>query len=356
MKTKDESTKMLNRYAEWITNQNLLLRFLRCDSDLIFKGYEFKSTAKSFMIEVSYSSPYTPTQNTMAERRWGMVALAARAMPHTAQLKSSYWEFAMLSACYLNNRTWHHISEGVPITLVTGQIPNLSHLKIFGRPSFVHIPAGQRKKMSDTAFARILVGYPTDTYGYLVHNPKTRKVITTRHVRFDETFNGRLSEEGKTLSAAIQSTQPPAPLTYTSSDDDEPASPPTNVVPATKQHNAPMITPSPAPTPTLSNPHKPNEPAVDNLRLGNDPKLAKAATSEHTVPSKMSSPAPIDDDKSSDTPSDNTSSDHLAGPLPTLRPPRPPMTRSRSALEKPIANKLRSKPLTFLRHQHTIPT
>ncbi len=163
----------------------------------------------------------------MAERRWGMATPAARAMLDTTQLKPSYWEFAMLNACYLNNRTWHHNSEGVPVTLATGHIPNLSHLKISGCPAFVHIPARQRKKMSDTAFAGVFVGYPTDTYGYLIYNPKTRRVITTRHVRFDGTFNGRLSEEGKTLSPNIESTQPPVPIIYTSSDDDNT---PTNTI------------------------------------------------------------------------------------------------------------------------------
>lgn len=144
----------------------------------------------------------------------------------------------MLSACYLNNRTWHHSAEGVPITLVTGNVPNLSHLKIFGCPTFVHIPAGQRKKMSYTVFTGILVGYPTDTYGYLVYNPRTRKVITTRHIRFDETFNGRLSEDGKMPPTTnIKSIQPPAPTIYTSSDNDKQPTFPVDTTQAPQQHN-----------------------------------------------------------------------------------------------------------------------
>ena len=80
--------------------------------------------------------------------------------------------------------------------------------------------------MADTAFKGILVGYPTDTYGYLVYNPQTRRVITTRHVRFDETFAGRLSEEGILMSGGA--TQPPrSPITpgYDSDDDYAPAPP-----------------------------------------------------------------------------------------------------------------------------------
>ncbi len=61
--------------------------------------------------------------------------------------------------------------------------------------------------MANAAFKGILIGYPTDTYGYLVYNPATKRVTTTRHVRCDETFDGRLSEEG-TARPTI-STQPP---------------------------------------------------------------------------------------------------------------------------------------------------
>ena len=89
-------------------------------------------------------------------------------MLHTTQLQLSYWEFAMLTACYLHNRTYHSGVNGIPVTLANGHTPDLQHLRIFGCPAFVHIPADQRRKMTDTTFQGILVGYPTDTYGYLV--------------------------------------------------------------------------------------------------------------------------------------------------------------------------------------------
>ena len=176
----------------------------------------------------------------------------------------------MLAACYLHNRTYHSGADGIPVTLLTGQTPDLSHLKVFGSPAYVHIPASQRRKMDDTAFAGVMVGYSTDTYGYLVYNPTTRRVVTTRHVRFDETFNGRLSEEG----THHQSTHPPAEVvdhqptvdySSSSSDDEDvittmritrsmaaPATPPTAaaipvaVQPAIPTPIPPQLPPTPA--------------------------------------------------------------------------------------------------------------
>jgi hypothetical protein len=198
MRTKDQSTEMLEHYLRWITKQNRVTRFMRCDSDPIFKGYEYKAMAESFNVDLSYSAPYTPTQNTMAERRWGMVGPAARAMLHTACLPASYWEFAILCACYLNNRSYHSGPDGIPLTLVTGHIPNLANLRIFGCPAYVHIPSGQRLKMANTAFKGIFIGYPTYTYGFLTRNQKHLRKPTTSNP--DE--SGVL--EPKTLKTAIK--------------------------------------------------------------------------------------------------------------------------------------------------------
>ena len=133
----------------------------------------------------------------------------------------------MLTSCFLHNRTYHSRADGVPVTLVSGHILDLSRLRIFGCPAYVHISASQRRKMEDTAFQGILIGYSTDTYGYLIYNPSTRRVTTTRHVKFDETFNGRLSEEGNYHPPLHLSTQPPVEPAaegindFSSSDDED---------------------------------------------------------------------------------------------------------------------------------------
>ena len=69
MRTKDQSPDMLEQYLKWITGQNRTVRHIRCDSDPVFKGDEFEEVANSYHVDLSYSAPYTPTQNTIQERR-----------------------------------------------------------------------------------------------------------------------------------------------------------------------------------------------------------------------------------------------------------------------------------------------
>ena len=280
-------------------------------------------------------------------------------MIHTAQLPMSYWEFAMLTACHLHNRIYHIGVNGIPVTLANGHTPDLQHLRIFGCPAFVHIPADQRRKMTDTAFQGILVGYPTDTYGYLVYNPRTRRVVTTRHVRFDETFNGRLSEEGTPLPLPhpTQSTQPPITRlpTYSSSDSDDeelsampqhPANtsdtPPT-VAEGQRTKKAAVqlliipksIAPHPDQTPSASGSPKPSAQAPIPGGESASPEP------QHQAPipgGEPTSPQPTPDTGAQTDASGSTPAT-ISPPAPT---PQPRITRSMTASNGPIASRLRN--------------
>ena len=190
----------------------------------MFGGDSFRETLQDFNVEPSYFAPYTPTQNTIQERQWGIITPYVRAMLHTAQLHVSYSEFAVLAASFVHNRTYHRGIDGVPITLVSGIVPDLSSLRTFGCPAYVHVPTGQRRKLADTAFKGIFVGYPTDSYGYLIYNPQTHRVIVTRHVRLDESFGGRFIAEGQSAvvnDVAAENTMTEAEEEECSSSDDE---------------------------------------------------------------------------------------------------------------------------------------
>ena len=80
--------------------------------------------------------------------------------------------------------------------------------------------------MENTSFKGIFVGYAIDSYGYLIYNPVTCRVVVSRHVKFDETFKGRLSEEGMTVDISRKNHekvggQDVMDEEFTSSEDDE---------------------------------------------------------------------------------------------------------------------------------------
>ena len=289
MRTKDEAPSHLRSYLKWVRSLHHNVEHIRCDSDTVFKGQDWLDVLIEFETVQTFSAPYTPSENGLAERTWGICMTMAKAMLATAQLPDRYWEFAVMTAFYLANRLWSSALGSSPFTALTRSKPDLRMLRIWGCPCWVVIPPNQRRKLADKAWKGIFVGYPADTRGWLVFNPATRRTVVTKHVVFDETFGGRLSEEGipappkELANSSQQTTEPP----IDSDSDEEPTATPQSsaITPADNQNsgqqptldtpanNAPANTGTQKATPLQgSNPNSSSGSAPDNTnnRDGNN--------------------------------------------------------------------------------------
>lgn len=50
----------------------------------------------------------------------------------------------------------------------------------------MHVPAEKRGKLDDKSITCILVGISEESKGYRLYNPKTKKIVTSRDVVFEE--------------------------------------------------------------------------------------------------------------------------------------------------------------------------
>ncbi len=89
---------------------------------------------------------------------------------------------------YVRNKLWDTSANVVPYAALHGRIPDMSNLRTFGCPAYVHIDLSQRAKFSAKAWQCIFVGYAFDSPAWLVYNPITKKVIRSRSVVFDEAW------------------------------------------------------------------------------------------------------------------------------------------------------------------------
>ena len=73
---------------------------------------------------------------------------AARAMLHDQDLPMHLWEKTVRTAVYVQNHTAHRVLENKTHEEVFfGKKPEVSHLKIFGCPVYIHIPKEKRTKL-----------------------------------------------------------------------------------------------------------------------------------------------------------------------------------------------------------------
>ncbi|GJZ52367.1 retrovirus-related pol polyprotein from transposon TNT 1-94 [Tanacetum coccineum] len=101
------------------------------------------------------------------------------------------WAEAVATACYTQNRS-----------LIHNKKPDLTFFRVFGALCYPTNDSEDLGKLQPTANIGIFVGYASSRKGYRIYNKRTRQIMETIHVTFDE-----LTEQ----MAPVQSSLGPAP-------------------------------------------------------------------------------------------------------------------------------------------------
>ncbi|GKE40118.1 putative zinc finger, CCHC-type containing protein [Tanacetum coccineum] len=156
------------------------------------KGTEFlNKTLNAFFkeegIEHQTSTPRTPEQNGVFERRNRTLVEAARTMLSTFKLPLFFWAEAIATACYTQNRSIIILKhEKMAHHIINDRKPSIKHLHIFGCTCYLTRDGENLDKMKEKGDPCILVGYSTQLKGYRVYNKRTRLIVESIHLRFDE--------------------------------------------------------------------------------------------------------------------------------------------------------------------------
>ena len=166
---------------------------LRVDNDSVLLGRSFMAVCDEFGVSVERTAPYRHHQLARIERHWRTMGEAVTALLQDSGLPLCFRGFAFITAAFVKNRVWDSGAQGIPFQLVTSTVPDLSFLRIFGCPAFVHIEKGSRRKLQPKAWKGIFVGYAPDSPAYLIYNPATRSVIRSQNVTFHESWRDSLT-------------------------------------------------------------------------------------------------------------------------------------------------------------------
>ena len=154
------------------------MQALRSDNGGEFISGEFKDFCSTKIIRRELIAPHNPQQNGVAERKNRTIVGAARAMLHDQGLPIHLWAEACNTAIYVQNHCPHRIlGMSTPEEAFSGKKPNISHLRIFGSPVYIHVTKDARKKLEPTAEVGIFVEYTDTPHKYHVYFPDSRKTV-----------------------------------------------------------------------------------------------------------------------------------------------------------------------------------
>ena len=160
---------------------------LRSDNGGEFISAEFKEFCSAEGIRRELIAPHNPQQNGVAERKNRTIVGAARAMLHDQGLPLHLWDEACNTAVYVQNRCPHKVlGMSTPEEAYSGKRLDISHLRIFGSPVYMHVTKDARRKLDPTAEVGIFVGYNDTPHNYRVYFSDSRKTVVRRDIKFQE--------------------------------------------------------------------------------------------------------------------------------------------------------------------------
>ncbi|XP_073354653.1 uncharacterized protein [Aegilops tauschii subsp. strangulata] len=197
-KRKSETQQTIIDFANEAQHQhNAKILTIRSDNGTEFKNYTLDEFLSDEGIKHQYSTPYTPQQNGVAERKNRTLMDATRTM--MAEFKSPYnfWAEAINTACHASNRLY--LRKGLnktPYEILTGNKPNLKYFRVFGCKCFILKKGVRLSKFEARAHEGIFVGYATNSHAYRVLNKSTGLIEETCNMEFDENNGSQVEQSG----------------------------------------------------------------------------------------------------------------------------------------------------------------
>ncbi|XP_059072468.1 retrovirus-related Pol polyprotein from transposon TNT 1-94 [Cryptomeria japonica] len=186
-----ESDKVLSKFKEFkALTENFSSKRIKClrsDNGGEYTSSSFHDFCVESEIKREFCVPYNPQQNGVAERKNRTIVEVAKAMIHDQDLQTLLWAEASRTTVYIQNRCSYRALKNMTLEeAFTGSKSDISHLRIFGSPVYVHVPKEKRSKLEPSGKKGMLVGYSESSKAFRIYIPGQRYVEVSRDVKFEE--------------------------------------------------------------------------------------------------------------------------------------------------------------------------
>jgi transposase InsO family protein len=172
-KTKTQGTlKCFLRRAQ--NEFDLNVKKIKSDNESEFKNLQVEEFLEEEGINHEFSAPYTPQQNGVVERKNRMLIDMARTMLGEYTAPERFWSEVVNTACHAINWLYlHRLLKKTSYELLTGNKPNVSYFRVFGRKYYILVKKSRHSKFAPKAVEGFLLGYDSNTKAYRVFNKST---------------------------------------------------------------------------------------------------------------------------------------------------------------------------------------
>ncbi|GJT55998.1 retrovirus-related pol polyprotein from transposon TNT 1-94, partial [Tanacetum coccineum] len=188
LRSKDEVPEFVIKVLKIIqVRLNTTFCNIRTDNGTEFVNQTLKAYYEEVGISHQTSMAQTPQQNGVVERWNRTLVEAVRTILIFSKAPLFLWAEAVATACYIQNRSLiQKCHNKTPYELLHDRKPDLSYLHVFGALCCPTNDSEDLGKLKPKADIGIFISYAPAKKAFRIYNKRTRMIIETIHVDFDE--------------------------------------------------------------------------------------------------------------------------------------------------------------------------
>jgi len=183
---------------------------IRSDHGTEFENARFDEYCSGEGIKHEFSSPITPQQNGVVERKNRTLQESVRVMLHVKHLPYRFWVESMNTSCHIHNRVTLRTRTSTTLyELWKGRKPTVKYFHVFGSKCYILSDRDYKRKMDPKSDEGIFLGYSTNNRAYKVFNSKTETVMESINVVIDDVPKEKIPDVDFDVGTPVQETNAP---------------------------------------------------------------------------------------------------------------------------------------------------
>ncbi|KAI3522492.1 hypothetical protein L1887_00319 [Cichorium endivia] len=199
LKSKDEALQTFKNFRTKVeVETGEKLKIFRTDRGGEFLSNQFTMYCQETGLDRHYTSPYSPQQNGVVERRNRSVLEMVRSCLKSMSVPDVLWGEAVNHAVYVLNRiSSKALQDSTPYEMWTGRKPHVGHLRVFGCTAHMKVAKNYLKKLDDRSKKVVYLGTEKGSKAHRLLDPDTGSMFVSRDVVFEENHAWNWGETAK---------------------------------------------------------------------------------------------------------------------------------------------------------------
>ena len=160
------------------------IKAFKLDNAGEFKSNKWTHYCKQKGYICEYTSPYSPSQNGIAERLNKYLIERLISVCKAKRLPLFLWPYLLQGIAHIKNRLYNSVIKKTLFEALCGKLPIIDYIRILSSLTYV-LKNKRAHKLADKSDRGILVGFESSN-NYLVYLPSKRAVISSKNVLIKE--------------------------------------------------------------------------------------------------------------------------------------------------------------------------